>query len=787
MSIGFIVFAANAALLVLQLMAGRLLSPFVGSSLATWTAVIGMFLAGISAGNWYGGRIADRAANARTLRLILLAGGLCVLAVLGLVKLCSDGAILRPIPLPLRIVVTSFVVCFPPAFVLSLTTPVAIKILLPDVGHTGRIAGIVYAVGTLGSLVGNFAAGFYLIAYFGVTAITLGVAGVLLVLAVCFRVRSVSEGSLVHASRSEKLIDSSESLGLVTACAIVFFCSFGSMALELGASRVLAPSVGVSLFTWTGIFGVVLAGITVGNFLGGWIADRSPKRATLGSTLFWTGLFTLAILLSFAAFNSVSVDLPQKPTSPGWEIFTGAFWQSVWDWVLYPIAYGVSLTHHQAILPVKILIMASVMFFAPMVAFGTISPQVTRLAVRDWNHAGSVAGRVYAWSCAGAIAGTFATGWFLIGHFGVLRLILGLSVALIAMSLPVGNLWRKSTEVIGCAMVIAAAVYATTTETGKGWRSQLRFDRDAIYERETNYYLVRVTEDYGAPEDGVQMIRKVCLDQLIHSHVGGEYVRVGDDSIWETDVSYLGYGHEKVQAEFARAAAGVHGEPNVLVIGGGGYTFPRWVDRFVPKATVEVVEIDPGVTEAAYQALGLPRDTRIKTYNRDGRQFVQEFAQPGRYHLVVQDAVNDLSVPSHIMTQEYNRAVKRILTDDGIYLLTVIDRFGAKSGKPPLGRLLPAAIRTMQAEFPYVYLLSERIRWDEEGQGVFVIAGMTKPWDVGKFHALLWQQDVKNVRTTAMPEKQLADYVAGTRAVLLSDDFAPTDNLIAETFLKRGE
>jgi spermidine synthase len=183
----------------------------------------------------------------------------------------------------------------------------------------------------------------------------------------------------------------------------------------------------------------------------------------------------------------------------------------------------------------------------------------------------------------------------------------------------------------------------------------------------------------------------------------------------------------------------------------------------------------------------LPHDTRIKTHNRDGRQFVQEFAEPGQYHLVVQDAVNDLSVPSHIMTREYNHAVKRILTDDGVYLLTVIDRFGAKPGKPPMGRLLPAAIRTMQAEFPYIYLLSERIRWDEEGQGVFVIAGMTKPWDVGKFQALLWQQDVKNVRTTAMPEKQLADYVAGTHAVLLTDDFAPTDNLIAETFLKRHE
>ena len=70
----------------------------------------------------------------------------------------------------------------------------------------------------------------------------------------------------------------------------------------------------------------------------------------------------------------------------------------------------------------------------------------------------------------------------------------------------------------------------------------------------------------------------------------------------------------------------------------------------------------------------------------DGRQFVQEQAEPGHYQLVVQDAVNDLSVPYHIMTKEYNYAVKRLLTPDGIYLLPVIDEFED-------GLLIRAAVR----------------------------------------------------------------------------------------------
>src|SRR5262249_47648087 len=128
---------------------------------------------------------------------------------------------------------------------------------------------------------------------------------------------------------------------------------------------------------------------------------------------------------------------------------------------------------------------------------------------------------------------------------------------------------------------------------------------------------------------------------------------------FRVDDSYLGYPHENVQAEFARLAADrAGGRPNVLVIGGGGYTFPRWVAATLPTASVEVVEIDPGVTEVAHRALGLKRDTPIITHNVDGRQFVQEQAPKGEYQLVVQDAVNDLSVPYHIMTKEYNDAVK---------------------------------------------------------------------------------------------------------------------------------
>src|SRR3990172_8773760 len=82
---------------------------------------------------------------------------------------------------------------------------------------------------------------------------------------------------------------------LVKANIVVFIASFCTLVIELVAGRILAPYVGVSLYTWTSIIGVVLAGISVGAYLGGLLADRYPRQATLGWLLFLSGLGAFAI------------------------------------------------------------------------------------------------------------------------------------------------------------------------------------------------------------------------------------------------------------------------------------------------------------------------------------------------------------------------------------------------------------------------------------------------------------------------------------------------------------
>jgi spermidine synthase len=730
---GTVAFLASGATLVLELVAGRMLAPFVGVSLYTWTAIIGVVLAGISLGSWLGGRLADRRPAPRLLGGLFVLSGLSSLATLGIVTLLGDGALLRPLPLLARIFVLTTFLFLPPSLLLGMVMPLVIRLALPDLRSTGQVVGIVYGFGTAGSLVGNFATGFVLTAYLSVNVIIVAVSLALLGVG-CWALgvghRATGAGSRAtgrepelppqHPTPNTQHPTPRSVLSLAgnvrLASAIVVVSSFCTMAIELAASRILAPTVGLSLYSWTVIIGTVLAAMTTGHFVGGRIADRWPSQRVLGLSLFAGGLASLGILASMVVLDA-----------------GGLF-------------SGLGLVG-------RIVALTAVIFFLPVFLLGTISPQVVRLAVTDLRRAGRVAGQVYAWSTAGAIVGTFATGWWLISALGVRGLVFTMGLLLVGLAVAVGRFWQQP-ALLGASLVLTAGAVAGLSA------------RDALASsctRETNYFCIKV---YDQVRDGFP-VRALVLDHLIHS-----YVKIGDPS-------YLGYEHEYVQAEITRYELARTGVPSVLQIGGGGYTYPRWVEAMLPRARVEVVEIDPGVTDVVHDQLGLPGDTRIVSYNLDGRQFVHELARKGTYALVVQDAVNDLSVPYHIMTKEYNDQVRALLAPGGLYLLTVIDQYQD-------GQLLRAAARTMLQTFPRVQLLSASRAWDSGGAAVWVIAGSEQGIDLDQMRQLLQAEGQGPMRSVALEPERLQAYLANGPQIVLTDQYAPVDNLIAPLFTRRN-
>ncbi|MGL4551228.1 MAG: fused MFS/spermidine synthase, partial [Gemmataceae bacterium] len=287
------------------------------------------------------------------------------------------------------------------------------------------------------------------------------------------------------------------------------------------------------------------------------------------------------------------------------------------------------------------------------------------------------------------------------------------------------------------------------------------------YQMETNYFAIRVQDG----EFQGEKVKTLALDHLIHSHV-----KLGDPT-------YLGYPHEKSQSEFVRAVA-AGPDPRVLVIGGGGYTLPRWVEVTEPAVKVDVVEIDPGVTLAAKRYLNLTADTKIVTYNQDGRQFIQEVAAPGSYPLVIGDAVNDMSVPFHIMTREFNDGVKKVLTPGGVYLLSVVDDYED-------GELLRAALRTMRLTFRHVHLVGSGPVWrplpgkDAVGRVVFIVYGSDRPMDHAALVRAVKERAGGDAITAVQPADETQAYTDKLPRTVLTDAYAPVDNLFTVVFRKR--
>lgn len=779
--VGLVVFFANAALLILQLVASRLLAPFVGSSLETWTSIIGVFLTGIALGNALGGKLADRYPTPRTLGIVLIVGAVTALWMVVFPLLLTGSGIYQLLPLGPRIPLLAVLLCLPAGFVLSLLTPLAIKLGLPDVGHTGRVAGLVFALSTLGCLLGNYLTGFVLIPLFTVNMLVFVSAGVLIALGggTFAILRPMPAGpneldsdlSSVAATSEPTLTNLHAFRDIRRAYLIVFLASFGGMTLELTASRVLAQFLGVSLFTWTGIIGVMLAGTALGNFLGGLIADRVNRpgsrmnpRNVLATTLMLAGGTTVLLFVTLALVQ----------------------WNALFD-ELDPILQVMGWTFS--------------LFFLPMFLLGMISPQVIRLGVPDVAHVGRVAGRVYAWSTAGAIAGTFAAGYWLLSNLGMNPTILSVALVVTLTSLLVARVWESN------PMLYLFSVVLGGVTGGIILTSRANTEPDLVVQVETNYYTIKVTQSrnmFGEPTT----IRSLTLDHLLHSSVDIQ------------DPRFLYYRHEHIQMEFLRWVRQSQPTPRVLVIGGGGYTFPRYALELLPETRMDVVEIDPGVTQVAKQYLGLKDYPGLQITHMDGRQFVAEKVAPGSYDLVIQDAVNDLSVPSHLLTKEYNDAVKKTLKPNGIYLLTVIDSIG-------YGKLWKAAFQTLQQTYPpenVALLTAEEFYLDN--RQVYVIYASDRPLDLPALRAavreqLFFLEPAAREATAAgaaaiagspggIPHALLAAVAApavGDRAVpiwtqevprraiqpaldtapriILTDQYAPVDNLMADVFRYR--
>ena len=491
---------------------------------------------------------------------------------------------------------------------------------------------------------------------------------------------------------------------------IVFIASTCGLVIEIVAARILAPSIGVSLYTWTSVIGVVLAGISIGNYAGGRLADRFPSTTTLGFILLASSIFSLIVL---PLVNIVSQAVGSLPLIP------------------------------------RIVLLTAALFFLPSLILGMVSPVVIKLRLRDLTHTGNVVGKIYAISTAGSIFGTFITGFVLIQWVGCRTIILVVAIVLLVMALAFGKLWRAKLPAFSC-LAIFFIVGGFGIANGA-------VDSDCL--RESNYYCICVEDTVAEGRE----VKALCLDALVHSYVDLE------------DPTFLGH-YDKIFADIVTYIAKGNPGPRVLFIGGGGYTMSRYLEEVYPQSTLEVIEIDPEVTRVAFDYLGLLPDTRIVTYNQDARMVVPELPE-GQYDFIIGDAFNEFSVPYQLTTREFNEQIQRLLKDDGIYATNVVDKLHS-------GGFLRAYVNTLQRTFPYVYVIHDRSGWEDDTRALYVVAGSFQPLSSAALAGANTQAGRGVLISHIMPEDTFTSWLNERDSILLTDDYAPVDNMIAPLYLE---
>lgn len=511
---------------------------------------------------------------------------------------------------------------------------------------------------------------------------------------------------------------------LVIPSLTVFVTSFCIMVLELVAARLIARSLGSSLYTWTSVIGVVLAGITLGNYVGGRIADRFPAAKALGWLFAACSVTCVAIIVSNNAVGN---------------------WSSLWmfSW------------------PMRVLTHVCLVFLLPSALLGTISPVVAKMALDRGLPTGKTVGDIYAWGAAGSIAGTFTAGYYLIAQMGTNAIVWAIAGVLLLMAilyclrLRLLYVWAA---VFGCMLIMGAAPWQWAQAAGAALALRKPARENIIYEDETSYCYVAVEQLSSAPDR-----RAFMQDKLKHSEM-----IMGD-------VLALEYFYTHVFAALTHALSADKDKLSVLAIGGGGYVYPRYVEKVWPGSRIDVVEIDPGVTEAAIQAFGLDRDSSIRTFTMDARNYVDTLLEresksglKTRYDFIYGDALNDYSVPFQLTTREFNDKIAHLLTDDGVYMVELIDSLGS-------GLFLAAMVNTLEKTFPYVHVIT-RGDLADASRNTFVVVAAKRELDVADICARYKKKSQSLWHLGESDMQRLKEKAAG---LVLTDNYAPVESLLS--------
>lgn len=468
------------------------------------------------------------------------------------------------------------------------------------------------------------------------------------------------------------------------------------MVFELVGARILGPVVGTSLFVWTSLIGIILGSLSMGYWLGGKLADKKPDYSVFASIILLAGLSIL---------------------------FT-----------------AIIKNHFLNLLSTRIIdirgmsIIASLFLFAPGSIFlGMVSPYAVKLKLQSLHQSGRTVGNLYALSTIGSIAGTFGAGFFLIPTFGTNRIVYIIAMILLAISLFIFIFNKKRLGIISSVVFFILSIGLLYF---KGSDTSMIVDTDTLYNRVMIYH----TTDYKTAKE----IKLLKINDERSAAVFPESKELVFD--------YLKYYHlaSHFKPDLTRA----------LMIGGSAYTYPRDYLKKYPDATIDVVEIDPKLTELSRIHFGLKEHPRLNIIHEDGRTFLNRSQE--KYDVIFMDAFrSQFTVPYQLTSLESVQHQYDLLKDGGVVIANVISTLDGNSNL-----FLQAQANTYEEVFPQVEYFA-----------------VDDPEDISRFQNIMIVA-LKNPSLAAFssPDPELNNFLSHrisfkirNELPVLTDDYAPVE------------
>ena len=392
-----------------------------------------------------------------------------------------------------------------------------------------------------------------------------------------------------------------------------FFAGMSVMAVELGASRLLAPYFSSSQIVWTIIIGTIMIAMALGNIYGGRKADKDPNPDKLYGRIIIAAIWIAAIPV-------------------------------LGKYLILGISALLIFTVSNNFLIIAALIACLVIFVFPLFLLGTVTPSLVKYTVDSLDDSGKIVGMLNASNTIGSIIGTFVPTFISIPAVGTSVTFLIFSGILMALAVVyfVTSKIRAKKVIVGLVAFVVCCIFGHNNSFAF-WQSDLTYEGESVY----NYLQVY--------EDDTEVVLSTN-------------VLFGVQSVYQKEKGLTGLYYDYAMA--APLMAGINEQEDdldVLILGMGTGTFATQCERYYGNVNLEGVEIDEKISALATEYFELPDDVKVTTY--DGRAYLN--AVDTKYDVIMVDAYQDITIPFQMSTIEFFTMVRDHLNEGGVMVVNM--------------------------------------------------------------------------------------------------------------------